>query len=953
MLYDGVKLVEGSNIQNLVVDVGTQFPQNPEVGELFYRSDSGNQGLYAFNGSAWTLMGGGGAALGYTPVNRAGDTMTGALTLSGAPTSALHAASKNYVDDAISSAISGLPSGGGSGSTATSIIVVDDIIVDPIPGLGGRGGPQTISGVHPTDGGQSQAGQRILVASQINARLNGIYVASDTNTWVRASDWAPGATVEQGTAVFNNGWGPSRAVMFIVTMQSAATSGVVGTDAINFIPLGAAGAGSWQPSNPDLTALASLSGSGYAHRTGAGVWELSEPAGSSAPTTHKNYIVNGDFSVWQTGKGFLLERSLYQHTADRWKFSLDGDAGRSDLFPVILCEQIAPADYPEFSQGSQLSNVGPTVDSFNALRFLQTSALQQSTVRRMSTRIEGVTRLQSCSATLSFWARVGAAAGGAAVNVTPRLTQNFGSYTSVASLAGNSSVTMILPRARPSTSVTVPVDPATIPSLPAAVPPPAQQVYPGPGAPTGHESDMQLVIDTSLAGINGLSQHIEVTATQAGHVSVDIDWGDGSAPTAARTAGVYEHTYASHGIYTIKIAAAGSSPAAGSVIAGSNIGVSCLTEVISFGSGLGLSSMYLSFVNCHNLIRVPAWLPPTVTTTSRMFFGCNMLNDPNISYWDTSAVINMRGMFRGCTGFNQPLGGWNVSAVQDMSEMFAGARAFNQPVGHWNVGAVTQMSYMFHNAHRFNQDLSSWSVQNSLNGHSNFDLGALSWTRAWSRPNWAPSSQPDVTVEGQPISINSSYWRKYSVTMSLPPATVGNLINALHNGDDFLEVKLDLDGGQPADLYFAAVQLVAGTDAGAAERRSFDEQHAACQRYRQLSYQYGTAPGSHTAAGAVTFLQPTGAVVNTVSFGCDMRDRPTITFYNPVDSANPSVSNPGPSFGNSWIQGTAPAPTFTAIEPVIINAGSRSFSVLTTGSAAASTAGSIVTGHWLAEDPKI
>lgn len=37
-------------------------------------------------------------ALAYTPVNKAGDTMTGLLTLSGAPTSALHAATKAYVD---------------------------------------------------------------------------------------------------------------------------------------------------------------------------------------------------------------------------------------------------------------------------------------------------------------------------------------------------------------------------------------------------------------------------------------------------------------------------------------------------------------------------------------------------------------------------------------------------------------------------------------------------------------------------------------------------------------------------------------------------------------------------------------------------------------------------------------------------------------------------------------
>lgn len=40
------------------------------------------------------------AALGYTPANKAGDTMTGFLTLNAAPTSNLHAATKKYVDDA-------------------------------------------------------------------------------------------------------------------------------------------------------------------------------------------------------------------------------------------------------------------------------------------------------------------------------------------------------------------------------------------------------------------------------------------------------------------------------------------------------------------------------------------------------------------------------------------------------------------------------------------------------------------------------------------------------------------------------------------------------------------------------------------------------------------------------------------------------------------------------------
>ncbi|MEK7355463.1 MAG: hypothetical protein AAB250_03395, partial [Bdellovibrionota bacterium] len=50
----------------------------------------------------WTAFNGKQAAIGYTTVNKAGDTMTGAFTLNADPTNVLHAATKQYVDAAIS-----------------------------------------------------------------------------------------------------------------------------------------------------------------------------------------------------------------------------------------------------------------------------------------------------------------------------------------------------------------------------------------------------------------------------------------------------------------------------------------------------------------------------------------------------------------------------------------------------------------------------------------------------------------------------------------------------------------------------------------------------------------------------------------------------------------------------------------------------------------------------------
>lgn len=143
---------------------------------------------------------------GYTPVNKAGDTMTGVLTLSGDPTSALHATTKQYVD-----------------SVAQGLIVKDACKVATT-------GNVTLSGTQTIDGVSVAAGDRVLVKNQSTASQNGIYTAA-SSTWSRAADadssdevkYGMFIYVSQGTTNGGTGW-----------VMSTAGTITLGTTAISF-----------------------------------------------------------------------------------------------------------------------------------------------------------------------------------------------------------------------------------------------------------------------------------------------------------------------------------------------------------------------------------------------------------------------------------------------------------------------------------------------------------------------------------------------------------------------------------------------------------------------------------------------------------------------------------------------------------------------------------------------
>jgi len=59
MKINGIRLAEGSEIENLVVDSGSVFPGLPDLGELFYLNDPlvpETIGLHVYNGFEWGLL---------------------------------------------------------------------------------------------------------------------------------------------------------------------------------------------------------------------------------------------------------------------------------------------------------------------------------------------------------------------------------------------------------------------------------------------------------------------------------------------------------------------------------------------------------------------------------------------------------------------------------------------------------------------------------------------------------------------------------------------------------------------------------------------------------------------------------------------------------------------------------------------------------------------------------
>ena len=185
---------------------------------------------------------------------------------------------------------------------------------------------------------------------------------------------------------------------------------------------------------------------------------------------------------------------------------------------------------------------------------------------------------------------------------------------------------------------------------------------------------------------------------------------------------------------------------------------------ISFWDTSRVTNMWGMFAGTHAFNQyIGDWDTSNVTNMASMFYGASSFNQ-DIGNWDTSSVINMHYMFASTTIFNQDIGNWDTSSVTDMTSMFESAISFNQDIGNWDVSNVLNMSYMFFNTDFFNANISDWDIS-SVQYIDNMFNGAMVFNQDIG--NWNTSNvlgMSGVFGSAENFNQNISEWNTSSAT---------------------------------------------------------------------------------------------------------------------------------------------------------------------------------------------
>lgn len=172
--------------------------------------------------------------LGYTPLNKAGDTMSGNLILNQDPTNALQAATKQYVDTIAL---------GINFHAPVRVATTENLNANYDNGINGVGATLTGLGTLSIDNTSVQQGDRVLIWQQTNPIENGIYevtqVGEDVFILTRTSDAdnSPVGEIVAGDYVLSLEGFANAGYGFICNTPGTI---IIGTTGINFVQFNAA-----------------------------------------------------------------------------------------------------------------------------------------------------------------------------------------------------------------------------------------------------------------------------------------------------------------------------------------------------------------------------------------------------------------------------------------------------------------------------------------------------------------------------------------------------------------------------------------------------------------------------------------------------------------------------------------------------------------------------------------
>ncbi|EIZ9552706.1 BspA family leucine-rich repeat surface protein [Shigella flexneri] len=174
-----------------------------------------------------------------------------------------------------------------------------------------------------------------------------------------------------------------------------------------------------------------------------------------------------------------------------------------------------------------------------------------------------------------------------------------------------------------------------------------------------------------------------------GWTNVSIDWGDGNKTTEDSVDNEYRHNYTDTTERTI--VATGTPTNVEDTDTQQSFTGGNITEIVDWNNGLPKAPSLLA---ANSLIKVPDYIPAYWTSLESMLTRCSVINDVNITKWNTRNITSMKDLFYGCAAFNQPIGSWDVSSVKNIDNMLSGCFAFNQDLSGWTLPAgISHINY--------------------------------------------------------------------------------------------------------------------------------------------------------------------------------------------------------------------------------------------------------------------